>query len=119
MGAPYIGNYSTVTPQIAATFRHFGFDRRFEDTRCVKGCPFFVAASCSSMAAYKSREPESDHVDASCAAFIDHFLGVPTACKLGGHEFMCPHHSREMLVNDYGVGWRTPMYTKFEDGSWY
>lgn len=116
--APYIGNYSTQTPRVTAAFERYGFNRHFEDTRCVRGCPFFVNESCLHGVPFKSRAPKIDAFDAKCAAFVDHFMGTPVPCSLGGHAFRCPERFKEMLVNDYGTDWRLPMYQYYANGRW-
>lgn len=116
--APYVGNYSTVSGDIEKIQKKYGFDYNFEDTRCVHGCPFFVSTSCSGSDPYRSYA-QAEKLTKNCSAFIDYFIGTPRPCSLGSHKFLCPQRSEELLVNDYGLNWKTPMYSSYYGGQWH
>ena len=115
--APYLGRYADLTPDLSETFEKFGFGGNFEDTRCVAGCPWYIKG-CANSARPKDRSLKTDTFDKKCAAFIDHFMGKPVLCFLGGKAFMCPEKSKAFLIGDYGPNYMIPMYTQYAAGKW-
>ena len=101
--APYLGHYADLTPDLSETFDKFGFGWNFVDTRCVAGCPWYIKG-CANSARPKDRTPKTDTFSKKCAAFIDHFMGKPVLCFLGGRAFMCPEKSKAFLIGKLPVG---------------
>ena len=57
--APYLGRYADLTPDLAGarplseTFEKFGFGSKFEDPRCVAGCPWYINGCANSVRSQK------------------------------------------------------------------